>query len=404
MSGLVIDHEADDAPTLGNHLVPLAPMALTATEAFKPGGVDALLTAIEAQVRAERRDISTPAGRAAIKSLAYKVARSKTGLDAMGKDLVAEWKKQAGVVDAERRSIRERLDALADEVRAPLTAWEAKEAARIAAHEAALADMCRPADDATSAGIARRLDELRNLPPREWGEFELRAAEVLARAIADLESEHAAAVQREAEAAELARLRAEEAERQRQEAARIQAEREARIAAEAAEAARIAAEQAAAAEAARVAAEAEAARVAAEARAAAEAARIEREKAEAIAKAEAETRAAEQRVRDMEAAAQRQVEANERHRVAAIAQAEAEKAEAIAAERRRVEAERAEAARIAAEAEAEAAARASRQSHRAKINRAAADALALLNLTEEQAKAIITAVARGEIPHMKMEY
>lgn len=399
MDAIIIEHEADETPVAGNALVPLAPVgvALTAAEAFKPGGVDALLSAIEAKVRAEKLDISTAKGRKAIGSLALKVAKSKTGLDAMGKDLVADWKKRAGEVDAERRKIRDRLDKLRDEVEAPLVAWEAKEAARIAAHEAALADICRPADGATSADIGRRLAELRNLPPRDWQEFELRARDVLNDALSDLEREHAAALQREAEAAELARLRAEEEERQRQEAARIQAEREARIAAEAAEAARVAAEQDAAAEAARVAAEAEAARVAAEKRAAAEAARIEREKAEAIARADAETRAAEQRARDAEAAARRQAEAAERQRVEAERRAEQERAAAVQAERRRIEAER-------AEAEAAAAARARNQAHKAKINRAAADALLLLNLTDEQARAVITAVARGEVPHMRMEY
>ena len=62
---------------------------LKAEMVFVPGGVDSILERIFAEARSTPRDISTPAGRDAIKSLAYKVARSKTALDDMGKKLVA---------------------------------------------------------------------------------------------------------------------------------------------------------------------------------------------------------------------------------------------------------------------------------------------------------------------------
>lgn len=92
--------------------------ALVPADVFKPGGVMALLARLEADVRAVKTDISTAIGREQVRSLAYKVARSKTALDAMGKALTDDARAQIDAVNAERRAIRERLDALAEPVRA----------------------------------------------------------------------------------------------------------------------------------------------------------------------------------------------------------------------------------------------------------------------------------------------
>ena len=73
--------------------------------------------------------------------MAYKVARSKTALDEQGKELVGAIKKQSGEIDAERKRVRDELDALKDEVRKPLTDWENAEKERVAAQEAALAEI-----------------------------------------------------------------------------------------------------------------------------------------------------------------------------------------------------------------------------------------------------------------------
>ena len=88
------------------------------------GGVEKIIAEIETKARAVKTDISTTSGRMAVASLAHKVARSKTALDELGKNFVAELKKTTSAVDAERRTIRDRLDALKDEVRKPLTEWE----------------------------------------------------------------------------------------------------------------------------------------------------------------------------------------------------------------------------------------------------------------------------------------
>lgn len=97
--------------------------------------LDPLIEAIEKEARSLVPDVTTKKGRDAIASMAHKVARSKTYIDNAGKDLVAELKALPKQIDESRRVVRERLDALKDEVRRPLTEWDAEQE-RIKAEEA----------------------------------------------------------------------------------------------------------------------------------------------------------------------------------------------------------------------------------------------------------------------------
>jgi colicin import membrane protein len=333
---------------------------LTPAVLFAPGGVDAIISKLEADVRAISTDISTEAGRKAVASLAYKVARSKTALDDMGKQLVSDLKAQTGKIDAERRVIRDRLDALRDEVRKPLDDFEQAEKSRVDGHEAAITAIMQLANlwpEADSAAIKQRLEAIGGLSQRDWQEFSARSTaaadevrKVLAAALAQAEK-------REAEAAELARLRAEQI-------AREQAEREARIASEAAERAKAEAEAKAKREAEQVAA-----------KAAAEQHRVERERAEAIARAE-------------------KAEADKK---AAAEKAERDRVASIEAERKRV-------ADAAAKEAAEKARREKDKAHRAKLNNEALAALTAIGVDAELGKVIIAAIAKSEVPHVSIEY
>lgn len=365
------DAAVADRPVESTDLVAIK--VLTPAVVFAPGGVDKILGKIEAEVRSVKTDISTEAGRDAIKSLAYKVARSKTALDEMGKTLVAEWKAKANAVDAERRTIRDRLDALKEEVRKPVTDWESADRQRIDEHEQHLERLNRAAvfdeQEPTVAAIKQRENWLSGFAHnRDWQEFAQRAREARESVGRTLTLMLEAAEKREAERAELERLRREQTERE-------QRERDEKIAREAAERARLEAEAKA---------ERDAAEAAARARAEQE--RVEREKAEALARAEkAEA--------DRKAAAEKA----ERDRVEAEARARREQEEAVAAERRR-------AAEAKAAEQAAAAKREQDKKHRAKINNEARDALVATGITGEQGTAIVTAIARGEIPHVKISY
>ena len=415
---------------------------MNAALVFVPGGAEPLLSRLEKEAREQAAllDIATPAGRSAIASLAFKIARSKTALDKAGKDLKAEWKAKSDAVDAERRIIWDRVEALQTEIRAPLTAYEDAEKAAIAAHEAALAEIIAPPDygqTEMAAEIEQRIVRLRAGSNRDWGLFLPRAQATTTAEIARMEGLHAAAVKREADAAELVRLRAEAAERQRLAEIEAQREREKAIARRAEEEATRRAQEEADRQAKEAAAAAEAALQAARE----ETARKEREAAEAL---EAERRRAERQAHEAQAAAERAEAARlrdeaavkmaearaaqvERDRLAAIAQAkkdaaelaarveadrqeaerraEQRRVEAIAAERRRAEAEK-------AEEERKAAARAANVEHKRKINLAAQVALAHVlveegvghDLAATLGKAIVIALATGKIPSGRIEY
>jgi len=85
-------------------------------------GLDPYLQHIRAEIDAfPGADVATAKGRKEYAAIAYRVARSKTAIDAMGKELVSELKDLPKKIDAERKRVRNILDAWRDEVRQPLT-------------------------------------------------------------------------------------------------------------------------------------------------------------------------------------------------------------------------------------------------------------------------------------------
>lgn len=354
------------------------------------GGIDAMLASLEAEVRAVATDISTPAGRKAVASLAFKVARSKTAFDEMGKGLAAEWKLKTKAIDTERARVWDRLEALQAEVRKPLDEYKAAEDKRIADHQAAIQDIIDlgafAADMPASADVIAAICALEALPDRDWQEFKQKAATARTETFAKLQALKDASLAREAEVAELERQRVERL-------AREQRERDERIAAEAAERATREAEERAAAEARRIADETaergrRAAQEQADALAAAE--RAQKAASDAAAKAEQDRLAA---LAAAEEAERRMAE----ERAAAAAKAEADRAAAIEAERQRVADE-------AAAAEAETARREADKAHKKAINNEAKAALIAAGLSEMDAIKAISAIAKGDVPNVKISY
>lgn len=349
-------------------LIELPPKETALTVFQAPSGLEPWLEKIRAEVSSFAPDVSTRKGRDAIASLAYKVRQSKTALDKLGKELVDELKDVPKRIDAERKRMRDILDALSEEVRAPLTAWEQAEETRVANHKAGIEWFRLRADenrDLDAAELRASIEEVKNKTvDASWEEFENEAHRIKAQALDSLAVALAVREKADAEQAELARLRAEAAAREQQ-------EREARIAREAEERAQRAAEAKAQAEREAVIRREQQAKAAAERRElelrlAAE--QAEREKAEAQARAERAVREAEER-------AERAAEA----------------------ERQRIAAEQAAEQKAARQREAD-------KAHRASINRAAMDALISGGITEECAKKAITLIAKGEIPAVKILY
>lgn len=94
---------------------------------FKPGGVNTILSVIKKEVQNHKPDVETAKGRKEIASLSYKVARSKTFLDNMGKELKSKYKALIDPIDSERKKCRDELDLLKNQIRKPLDDWEAEQ-------------------------------------------------------------------------------------------------------------------------------------------------------------------------------------------------------------------------------------------------------------------------------------
>lgn len=376
----------------------VVPPAETALAVYStPHGLEPWLQQIRTEIDGFTPDISTRKGRDAIASMAYKVARSKTALDEVGKKLVADLKEVPKKIDAERKRVRDTLEAWQEEVRRPLNEWQAAEDTRVDKHNdgiEAIKALARFEESPTAAHVAQIIGDLELLALDDsWEEFLAEAAQVKDQTLIKLRALHAERARYEAEQAELVRLRAEaEAQAQR--------DRDAEIARVAAEQARLQAEQLAQAE-----------RDAAA-----------RREQDLLDQAAAAQRAAAQAVLDAEAAAERQrmqLELQAEQARTAAAQAEANRIAAeqraeqdrIAAEQRQAQAvEQArknelarQAAAVAFELE-QARAREADLEHKKSINRAALEAFIAGGMTEECAKQAITLIAQRKIPAISISY
>lgn len=325
-------------------------------------------------------DISTRKGREEIRSYAAKVRSEKAQIDKARLRMTEEWRNMVKQANEAGNEIRDQLDALAEEIRKPLTEWEEAEKKREAEVERILG-LFR---SARSVAMGEPSDQIRErgtivhniaIDPDLFGDRADEAETEKKETVAHLFAALKAAEKAEADAAELERLKREAEEREERElAAREAAEAEARAAEEArlAEERRLAAEQQ------------ERERVELAAKEAAE--RAQRE-AEAAAEAE---RQRIQREHDEQLAAERR-RAEEAENAARIERERIEKAEAerVAAERREAE---------------EKAAREADEAHRQRVKSAAKKAIMSCGADEETAQKIVLAIMAGEVPSVRLEF
>ena len=328
----------------------------------KRGGTDELFEHIAQEVRSHVPDVTTKKGRDAIGSLAMKVSKSKALIEKCGKELVAEQKAQIKLIDDDRIAIVKKFDALRDEILAPRDAWEKAEEDRFAKHIGAIRAIRSLYDENTANQEAHVIKgyifDLEKLEvDSSFEEFEQEAKIAKFETLEKLRTALVAREKYEAEQAELERLRKEQLERE-------QRERDERIAKEAADKARIEAE----------------------AKALAEKQRFEREQKEQAELAEREKREAAER---------------EARLIAEKEEAELRAQQAAVMERQRIERE--QAAKEEAERKAEEA-RLANVEHMRSINQEILNKLCAIGLDEGQAKAVITAIARNQIPHVSVKY
>jgi chromosome segregation ATPase len=329
-------------------------------------GLDPILQGVRQLIDGFKPDVTTKKGRDAIASIAHSVAKSKTYLDGIGKELVDKLKEQPKLVDAERKRIRDTLDAWKDEVRKPLTDWEDAEKAREAVHVAniqSFADLAQ--SGSTAAEIAGALAEIESrMLGDHCEEYLSKYVSAKDSAIAQLKQRYSAAVEFEAQQAELERLRKEAAERE-------QKEREERLMREAAENARRQAEQEA-----------------------------QRQRDEQQRIANEEKLAAERREMQLKL----QAEQAERQRIEAEQRAAYELQQAEIRAKQAAEAERLRIEQQQAAEKAEADRQAANKQHRASVNREILAALVGAGFTEDQAKIVITMAAKNAAGRLVIQY
>lgn len=186
----------------------------------------------EVEMRAQEivaeADVNTTKGRALVRSTAFRVTRSKTLLDEMGKDFVSDLKAKVAAVDTIRKIARDRLDETRDRIRKPLDEWEARDAERKEAHEQALALIHRKVNEVifgpstTIAKVDAVIEEIReHVTGRSWEEFKKKSEDAWNQAYETLTEFKSAIEAREAEA----KRQAEEAKQVEAERKQIEAER-----------------------------------------------------------------------------------------------------------------------------------------------------------------------------------
>ena len=177
-----------------------------------------VVEAIEQQAGSIVFDITTKAGQETCRKISATVAKAKTAIDNAGKTKKEEYTVFTKRIDSDRNLAKNRLQALQDAIRQPLTDMENAEKQRKEMLENRLNNLENYFDvyTVTSAAVGDAITALQNtLIDESWEEYQSIAAAKKAQELDRLQTLFAQAQQREADAAELAALRAAQAEQQR---------------------------------------------------------------------------------------------------------------------------------------------------------------------------------------------
>ena len=190
--------------------------SLKSKELFKENGLKRVLDEIAKKAKEHKPDVSTAKGRDEIASLAYKVSRSKTFIEKMAKDFVADLKAEIKPIDDARIAAVKTLDNLREEVRDPLTKWEIAEKTRADGIKKSL-EVVRSYHllplTATSEDIKVKIAKLSSPTMVTWDEFLPDCTQAKKISLELLESQLTVKLQYEADQAELAKLREQQAEK-----------------------------------------------------------------------------------------------------------------------------------------------------------------------------------------------
>lgn len=186
-------------------------------------------------------DVETRQGREDITSMAYKVSRSKTYLDDKGKEIAAEMKEIPKKIDATRRDMREQLDNIRDNLRAPLVAYQEREAEKKERNEGLLNQISQAKqfcamhwDTGPIEVLNEKMSFIKAIPDEsdDFAEYAERIKEEKRTGLVIVENAILRREKADQQAAEIARLQKIEAEKAAKEREEAQAAEKARIAKE----------------------------------------------------------------------------------------------------------------------------------------------------------------------------
>ena len=344
MNGIIEDDAIVETP-IGE----IIPPESKAAELFVPNGLDKIIAHVRKVVEQFQPDMSTEKGRKACASLGRWVSTQKSTVEGYGVNFSRAIKVQAVGIDSERKRGKEAFEAMRDQVLQPLEEYKAGVKARTDNYEQALldvADLSNVPFGASVAEIEKRIAALDDFALQPWEEFA--GCFSLANDAVSMRLTNILALtkKQEEDQAALAKLEAERVARESQEAkerqAKDQAERDERIAREATE------------------------------------------RAEAAAK-------------EREAASLREKEAAEARAAKAEQDAKDAAGRATAAKQKR-------AADAKAAEDAATKAREQNKAHCLKRDNETLAAICALGLLDADARKVLNAIVKGEIPNVKMVY
>jgi len=201
------------------------PIIESVPDYFKPGGTQEFIQSVAAYCGSQQLSVDSDEERDKIRSLAYKVTKTKTAMTKIVDDWAREQDAIKKSVKKEAAHLEGELSKIATTTRKPLTDYENYDKERIAEHETALGQIfnaCLFVGAPSIESIQQRMAQIRTLEGRNWEEYRDRAAEGVAESIASLKAMLAKAelaeaerIEAEATKAELAALKAQMAARER---------------------------------------------------------------------------------------------------------------------------------------------------------------------------------------------
>lgn len=197
--------------------------ALNGVAIFKDDeAIQNIISTLKAGIDGFESSVETEESRKEISSYAYSLTRVKNIIDDKGKELNSDLRKKIDAVDKKRRDLRAGIDAFITSVRGPLDVWNAKEADRKNALEAAAKEVNMAfffQKEPTLEEIDQRIALVKKYEQFDWQEKSDTMPDAVKQSMSNLLQKRAEREQQIKDQQELQRLRALQAAQEEKEKA-----------------------------------------------------------------------------------------------------------------------------------------------------------------------------------------